>query len=231
MHVKVGICGYRKGLDVDVIETQQTFYDIVTESTASRWREGYSGEFTVKALQVITHEKSSPTYKRMKKFFGNPENYGGFRINRDTERGLEYTLSAAKVLNATIIVFQTPPSFLPTETHVKSVIDFSSILDKRFLYAWEVRGSWDDQTIRKVLSSTGFIHAVDPFKRTSLSEFKYYRLHGIGKEINYRYRYTEEDFRALVNALGDKENYVLFNNVHMIRNSLEFKNYLSGDAK
>ena len=61
---------------------------------------------------------------------------------------------------------------------------------------------------------------------------KYYRLHGIGgKEVNYRYKYTEGDFEVLANALGGDVNYVMFNNVHMIRNALEFKEYLGSRVK
>ncbi len=233
MDVRIGICGYRKGVNVDVIEVQQTFYDIVTESTAARMRRDSPLEFTVKASQVITHERTSPTYRRMKKFVGNPENYGGFKVNPDTERALEYTLRVAKILGARIVVFQTPASFRPTEENIRAVRDFSTLLDRGFLYAWEPRGGeWRDELVRRVLSETGFLHAVDPFRRRSLSQLKYYRLHGIGgKEVNYRYKYTEGDFEVLANALGGDVNYVMFNNVHMIRNALEFKEYLGSRVK
>ncbi|BBD73452.1 hypothetical protein HS1genome_1841 [Sulfodiicoccus acidiphilus] len=215
-------------MGVDVMEVQQTFYDLVSESTATRMRREFPFEFTVKASQVITHEITSPTYRRTKKFVGRPENYGRFKVNRDTERALEYTLKVAKVLNASVVVFQTPPSFHPTEENLRSMKEFSTLLDRSFLYAWEHRGEgWSDELVSRVLSETGFLHAVDPFRRRSLSSLKYYRLHGIGdKEVNYRYRYTEQDFEVLVNALGEDLNYVMFNNVHMIRNALEFKEYL-----
>jgi len=111
----------------DALEVQQTFYDEVSESTLRNWRSKAPEtlEFTVKALQVITHPASSPTYKRMKRFEGNRENFGFFRQNEDVMRALETTLSEAKLLGAKVIVFQTPESFRPTEENLRNLREFA----------------------------------------------------------------------------------------------------------
>jgi len=51
-----------------VVEVQQTFYQIPRIATGKRWREEAPPdfEFTMKAWQLITHEPSSPTYRRLR---------------------------------------------------------------------------------------------------------------------------------------------------------------------
>jgi uncharacterized protein YecE (DUF72 family) len=73
MQIKIGCCGFpvAKGKyhrNFDVVEIQQTFYQPPEEKTVLKWREqAPSGfEFTLKAWQLITHELSSPTYRRLR---------------------------------------------------------------------------------------------------------------------------------------------------------------------
>lgn len=228
--IKVGTCGFTtKHFSVfDALEVQQTFYDLVSETTLKNWRSKAPErlEFTVKALQVITHPATSPTYKRMKKFEGNKENFGFFRVNSDTARALEETLREAKVLNAKVIVFQTPESFKPTEENVRNLREFSSVLDKGFIYAWEPRGKeWDSYGgLKKLFEEIGMIHVVDPFRRKPLTEgLKYYRLHGKGRgEVNYRYKYTDDDLRELYEMVKGQDAYVMFNNVYSFDDAKRF---------
>ena len=76
---------------------------------------------------------------------------------------------------------------------------------------------------------------VDIFKRDPVSEhpISYIRLHGVGKgEVNYRYKYTDEDLQKLkektkiLEAQG-KEVYVLFNNVYMAEDAKRFIELIS----
>jgi len=232
--IKVGTCGftYKHFSVFDVLEVQQTFYDEVSESTLRSWRSKAPRalEFTVKALQVITHPASSPTYKRMKRFEGNRENFGFFRQNEDVMRALETTLSEAKLLGAKVIVFQTPESFRPTEENLRNLREFASVLDRSFTYAWEPRGKeWDSyKGLKDLFDELGFVHVVDPFRRASVTERKYYRLHGLGKgEVNYRYKFTDEDLRRLLEIVKrDSDAYVMFNNVYSFDDAKRFKEML-----
>ncbi|MCS7369608.1 MAG: DUF72 domain-containing protein, partial [archaeon GBS-70-058] len=61
----------------------------------------------------------------------------------------------------------------------------------------------------------------------------YFRLHGIGGgEVNYRYKYTDEDLSKLkdmimdYNVQGAYEFYVMFNNVYMVEDALKFKSLI-----
>src|SRR3712207_3550651 len=71
--VRVGLCGWTIGMsryvrEFSVLEVQQTFYDPPADATLERWRRQVPRdfEFTLKAWQVVTHDASSPTYRRMR---------------------------------------------------------------------------------------------------------------------------------------------------------------------
>jgi uncharacterized protein YecE (DUF72 family) len=71
--IKVGCCGFPVKRETyyhtfQVAEVQQTFYQPPLLATGKRWREEAPPdfEFTMKAWQLITHEPSSPTYRRLR---------------------------------------------------------------------------------------------------------------------------------------------------------------------
>ncbi|EWG08263.1 MAG: hypothetical protein ASUL_01380 [Candidatus Aramenus sulfurataquae] len=231
--MKVGVCSVsRKYAQIfDVLEVQKTFYDEVSQEELKRWR-GYSDkvEYTIKALQVITHTYNS-NFAKMKRFkLEDKANAGGFKLNKDTERALEVTLEEAKVLGSRIIVFQTPPSFAPTRENVENIRQFFSVIDRNFIYGWEPRGEWyaNVDLLLEVLRDIKVIHVVDPFRHNPIyGEVKYFRLHGIGRgEVNYKYDYTDEDLYKLKEKV-DEKSYVLFNNVYSVKNALRFKEITS----
>ncbi len=232
--IKVGTCGFpvaRSKLfpSVDVVETQKTFYTIVKESTLRKWRfeAPESLEFTVKALQIITHPAQSPTYRKLGNDVGNRENYGFFKPSSEVDRAMTITLESAFILKAKIIVFQTPASFKPTNKNIDNIINFfKKWRTSDLIFVWEPRGKWDGATVQKILAETGISHAVDPFKNKYLGgKIAYFRLHGRGK--GYRYVYTNEDFRELRNLLPeDRNSYVMFNNTNMFNDAIRFKEFL-----
>src|SRR3712207_8850676 len=63
--VRVGLCGWTVSQSsyvrrFPVVEVQHTFYDPPTDAVLTRWRTQVptSFEFTIKAWQVVTHERS-----------------------------------------------------------------------------------------------------------------------------------------------------------------------------
>ncbi|MCD6096109.1 MAG: DUF72 domain-containing protein, partial [Thermoprotei archaeon] len=77
------------------------------------------------------------------------------------------------------------------------------------------------------------IHVFDPLKSKPLSshEVAYIRLHGLNGEVNYRYKYKEEDLERLASSIAElKRNYetiyVLFNNIYMKDDALRFREVL-----
>jgi len=55
----------------------------------------------------------------------------------------------------------------------------------------------------------------------------YFRLHGFGKPTMYNYRFSSEELRKVKAAAQKfKDAYVLFNNVYMYEQALEFLNLI-----
>ncbi len=238
--IKVGCCGfseahYKYFKHFNLVEIQNTFYQPPKITTAVKWRNAAPGsfEFTMKAWQLITHKPTSPTYRRLKTRI--PEKlknrYGFFKPTREVLNAWEKTKQFALNLKATIIVFQCPPNFTPTEENLKNMRQFFTSVDREnFIFAWEPRGNWPKNLVKQLCDELNLIHVVDPFKDETISEtIKYYRLHGIK---GYNYQYTDEDLLRLIEfcSQGDKI-YCLFNNVNMRNDALRFKELLKSKNK
>ncbi len=242
MIIKVGCCGFpvarrRYYERYKLVEVQQTFYKLPSIDTLRSWRaEAPSDfEFTVKAWQVITHPPTSPTWRKagIKIDPSKKDKYGLLRPTKENFEAWEKTLEAARALDAKIIVVQTPPSFGYSEENLRNAIEFfRSAAKPGIIIAWEPRGTWHDNpdAVRKVVEETNVIHVVDPLrhKPVKVTETMYFRLHGLGgREVNYKYKYSDEDLEKLSNTIleleGAKEVYVLFNNVYMFDDADRFR--------
>jgi len=233
--VRVGCCGYTVSKQkyystFDIVEIQQTFYQLPRLETAEKWRAEApeSFEFTMKAWQLITHEPSSPTYRRLREPIpdGAKQRYGSFRPTDEVMRAWERTAEFAESLGATVIVFQCPARFGPNEEHLTNLRTFFRTIDRRgFRFAWEPRGDWPPELVAELCRELDLIHCVDPLKNDSVTEgTTYYRLHG---RTGYRYMHTEEDFELIARKLhAGQLNYVMFNNVQMFDDALRFLQFL-----
>jgi uncharacterized protein YecE (DUF72 family) len=241
MKVKVGTCGFSASQkkifeNLDVVELQQTFYDPPPTTYLRRLREkapqGF--EFTVKAWMLITHKYSRMLWKRLKRSVpGRMENYGFFQDTEEVWWAWEETRRAARDVNAQIIIFQSPASFKPTDDNLSNLNNFFKRISKEgFILGWEPRGEWWDRPdLLKELSMKYNITIIGDYLRGRLPpiqrEISYTRLHGLGgKEVNYKYKYTDEDLNKLwkiIYNIKSKEIYVLFNNVYSYEDALRFK--------
>ena len=233
--IKIGCCGFpvKKAdyyREFQLVEVQNTFYDIPRFTLYEKWRKESpeTFEFTVKAWQVITHPVNSPTYRRMKEKWGNPENYGYFKPTPEVKEGWRRTKEVAEILGARIIVFQTPPSFHANLQNKENLKNFFQQIagGENFIFALELRGKWEEEEKKEIMEELGLLHVVDPFREKSLcGEFQYFRLHGIG---GYNYKYSEEDLYHLKYWCEEKETYCLFNNTFMWESALRFKKLMEG---
>jgi uncharacterized protein YecE (DUF72 family) len=231
MGIRVGCCGWPVGRSryfatFNLVEIQETFYNLPRPATVERWRaaapDGF--EFTLKAPQLITHEPSSPTYRRLRRALSPAarERYGGFRPTREVRAAWEQTRALARLLRARIVLFQTPASFTPAPSHIRRLTRFFEEAERDALrFVWEPRGDWPDPTVRALCKRLSLIHGVDPFQRRPVrGEPAYFRLHGRG---GYRYGYTDADLRELCAMTRvAKDAYVLFNNVEMFDDARRF---------
>jgi uncharacterized protein YecE (DUF72 family) len=210
-----------------VVEIQQTFYKLPRTTTAERWRaEAPAGfEFTMKAWQLITHEPSSPTYRRLTKPIPieRRDRYGSFRPTEEVLGAWAQTKAFADALGATIIVFQCPPSFTPTAEHIANLRRFFSTVGRTgWRAAWEARGGWAPDLIRGLCRELDLIHVVDPLREMAVyGGIRYYRLHGL---TGYRYVHTDQDLQRLETLCqGKLPTYCLFNNIFMAEDAVRFQ--------
>ena len=237
--LKTGCCGFPLALSryaqvFSLVEVQQTFYQPPLPRTLERWRAkaGPMFEFTLKAWQLITHEASSPTYRRLREKLTEKERReaGAFRLNTTVMRAWELTLVCARILNARVILFQAPPRFGPTEANRSNLQAFfreirraarSGERAEETTFVWEPRGEWKPDEVKDLCRELNLVHGVDPFKQKPMtSGLGYFRLHG---RTGYRYAYSDPDLQELLEVARAYEPcYVLFNNVSMLEDARRF---------
>ncbi|MCD6583659.1 MAG: DUF72 domain-containing protein [Candidatus Omnitrophica bacterium] len=232
--LKIGCCGFPKRRTVyfgnfNCVELQNTFYQPPQKlETFYKLREEAppAFEFTVKAWQIITHPKTSPTYRRLKKDIGNPHNYGFFKPTKEVFAAFKRIYEVANSLKAKIILFQMPPNFKENKENIDNMYKFFSRIEKGNLtFCWEERSGFKEATIRRICKDLNLIHVVDPFKKEPVwGDFLYFRLHGKG---GYRYKYTKEDLKYLKRLVERSSGYVFFNNIYMWEDALSFKKMIS----
>ena len=237
-NVLIGTCGFGRAKrpeyfeTLPVVEIQHTFYQPPQIKTLEKWRDSAPEEFefTLKAWQLITHEATSPTYKRCTRPFADEEEAEGagfFKPSPAVREGLEVTLDCAKALGSRTILFQCPAKFQPLPENILNMKRFFTDLDRGDLnLAWEPRGkAWEDDIVRELCEELDLWHCVDPFARPTVTPNNvYYRLHGIPR---WRYTYEEEELYELVSLLpDDRLSYVFFNNITMKQDAMRFQNIL-----
>ncbi len=232
--IRIGCCGFSKARaeyyrHLSLVEVQRSFYKLPRVETCQRWRAEAppSFEFTLKAWQLMTHQPSSPTYRKAKLKVDRPDRYGSFRPSDEVHAAWEATPDIAKVLKAKVVLLQCPPSFTPTSEHMANMRAFFEKVDRAGLsLAWEPSGEWSDEEIRVLCHELDLIHCVDPFERHPVhGELAYLRLHG---KTGYRYSYTDEDLETVLEWSSEyPEAYCLFNNISMFDDALRLKRQAS----
>lgn len=234
VNVQIGTCGFGRVKRPEyvklfpVVEIQHTFYHPPPIETLEKWRSEVPGEFefTLKAWQMITHESSSPTYRRMDRPLTEKEKdeAGFFRSTDTVQAALRVTLDCAKALQARTILFQCPARFQPLPENILNMKQFFSSFERSSLnLVWEPRGKlWEDAVIKEICDELGLWHCVNPFQRRTVTPDKcYYRLHG---QPRWRYTYEQDELEELVTLLPRKElSYVFFNNITMKDDAVRFQ--------
>lgn len=236
--MRIGTCGFRRNKYeyanlLKCVEIQHTFYQPPQIKTLEGWRAEMPAdfEFTLKAWQLITHESTSPTYKRLRKKLTEKElaETGFFKSTDIVKEALETTLACADALGARTILFQCPAKFAQTKENIANIRRFFKKAkrgDRNF--AWEPRGPWDDKVVKKICDDLDLWHCVDPFVRPTVTPDRcYYRLHGIG---GWRYRYEDVELDELVSLLPEENlSYVFFNNNVMTDDAMRFQRVMQSE--
>jgi uncharacterized protein YecE (DUF72 family) len=212
---------------LDAVEVQHTFYQPPQISTLKKWREeaptGF--EFTLKVWQLITHQSSSPTYRRLKRQLSaeEKEGTGSFRPSEIVAEAWELTRECAAALGARALLFQCPASFRPVRENVENMRRFFRGAGRAGLtFCWEPRGDWPRELVKELCEELGLWHTVDPFAERTLTPGRcYFRLHG---RKGWRYKYEDGELEELYSMLPrDAVSYVFFNNIEMRDDAVRFK--------
>src|SRR5213593_4089912 len=154
---------------------------------------------SLKAWQLITHELTSPTYRRLKlKIPAEKEkNYGFFKPTDEVFGAWETVRLFARTLGAKMVVFQCPASFTPESRNKKNMVHFfRSLRREKLTLIWEPRGKWKEEEIGELCQELDLVHCVDPLKSPPLwGRRRYFRLHG---RSGYRSRYELNDLQRLL---------------------------------
>ena len=237
MDVRVGLCGWTVSQAAYVrrfslVEVQHTFYEPPAAALLARWRAQVPPdfEFTIKAWQVVTHESSSPTYRRLRTPLPDTSRgqVGAFRMTDPVLVGWQRTLECARVLRASAVLLQCPKSFRPTADNVGRLRSFVSQVERpdgRLL--WEPRGEWPRDLLVELCAELGLVHVVDPMQTETVTpEQTYYRLHGTS---GARHVHSEDELRRLRDLVEDRPSpYVLFNNIPRAGDARRFLSMLHG---
>jgi uncharacterized protein YecE (DUF72 family) len=237
--VRVGLCGFTIAFEDYVreyrlVEVQQTFYDPPREGTMRRWRAQapFDFEFTIKAWQLITHDASSPTYRRLRSPLKDADRAeaGAFRSSPIVLRAWERTLECAAILRATAVLFQCPASFRPTDDNVDRMRAFFDTVQRPpgVQMLWEPRGPWPADVVATLCRELVLVHVVDPFVSTTVTpDETYFRLHGT---TGARHVYSDPELAQLADMLPTAPShppYVLFNNLPRVEDARRFRAILS----
>ena len=231
MNVRLGLCGWtisqRDYVErFPLVEVQHTFYEPPADALLERWRRQVPSwfEFTIKAWQLVTHDSSSPTYRRMKRPLPAEDHgqVGSFRTTPPVLRAWARTLECASILRATAVLLQCPRSFRPTDDNVARLRAFVTTVERpdgRLL--WEPRGAWPAPLVRELCTELDLVHVVDPMQTETVTpDQTYYRLHGT---TGARHVHTDEELARLRDLVVDRPSpYVLFNNLPRVGDAARF---------
>jgi len=251
VRVLIGTCGFAVGRkkyyeSFDAVELQQTFYNPPEPSKLTQLKnEAPAGFiFTMKAWQAITHPPSMRTWRRSKVSIPKDrwDRYGFLKPTEENFKAWEIIMEGVKALNAFLLVVQLPPSFGCSDENYSNMRDFfMSIEDPRIWVGLELRGTWREcgDRLRSLIDEFDFlVHVTDPFRWMPVvfKEVTYFRLHGRGeREVNYKYRYTDEDLaelRRVIEDVGEKGSrmaFFMFNNIYMGEDASRFRSMLLED--
>ena len=151
---------------------------------------------------------------------------GLFKGTEEVDHAWSRTAEFARAVGAKKILFQSPKSFDPSETHIKDLKQFFKRIKRNsFTFVWEPRGKWGGEKVREICEENDTIPCLDPYgDPLPEGNFIYIRLHG---KTGYRYTYSEDDLKELLERMrSNREAYLMFNNMTMFKDAQRLKKLL-----
>jgi uncharacterized protein YecE (DUF72 family) len=140
----------------------------------------------------------------------------------------QLTSTLASALEASIVVFQCPPSFEASDENVGRLRRFFHWADRgRLRFGWEPRHTtWTRGLVRDLCWELELIHIVDPLEQADVyGSPRYLRLHGKslgGFRYDYGRTYTDAELADIHAHCQPGPTYCLFNNKQMATDAERF---------
>ncbi len=218
----------------NLVEIQQTLVRFPGEGTVKRWlRESPKGfEFVVTVSPLVTvgpanqHFRYQPAPKR-----SEWRRYTPFAGTKDVANAFAQSVALANELGATILLFQTPPDFVPSKQTERAMRTFFGGMRRgKRRWVWEPRGGWDHKTAAALAKDLGLTLCVDALSTPPPDpSFAYFHLPG---PAGFRSRYEEDALVRLRDICRDcDEVYCLFGNIDMHNDALRFHQLVQIDRR
>jgi len=227
---------------IDIVEINSTFYRPASVAMAYSWLrrvQAYADFlFTVKLLQVFTHQRKDFSQKEVDEF----------------KKGIEPLMLKQRLA---AILIQFPWSFIHNAENLEYLEKLFSLFSA-FPLALEVRhSSWDRPDFHEFLKEKNvclcnidqpiFHHSIKPSAFVTNPKFSYVRLHGrnykdwfredAGRDDRYNYLYTTDELEDWIGRIkklaeGSDRVFIITNNHYRgqaLANALQIKNMLTGE--
>ncbi len=172
--IRVGCAGYPVNRDrywraLSFVETD-TGKAMPRIATLEAWKADVpeGGEVALQALRSITHGPQDSAFPASARKL--PKNRqiqcGGFRDSLEVHEAWMATKAAAEAVGAKIVVFETPPSFLPGPDRLRDLYRFFKGASRGKLhFVWHPKsGEWAS-LVDKISAELGLIRAFDPLRQ------------------------------------------------------------------
>ena len=193
--------------DFAFVEIQETHLGVPGMGTLRRWRREAPEDFRFAML--------------------GPREIGqeGFRAGKVVDAALKNLADVGQELEATMVVFVSPPDLAPSRANKAAVKEFLPAVRKRFdRVVWEPPTTWDADEAEDIAESAKVIAARDPLlSGLSKKPVAYYRLPG---PAGHKSRYEDpaiEKLGELAREATHEEVTYVFANVDMFADAKRFR--------
>ncbi len=193
------------------VEVNHTFYEYPDIGAVERWRRTvpYSFTFALRCHQDLTHKI-------------------GLRPVDEAYGVLSKMTAYCRVLNAQLLVLETPKSYIFKSKEVEEAKQFFSTVNlKNIRLVWEIRAPTTKET-SKLMQEFNIVHCVDLSKEepSFRSDVGYTRL--FGKGVHNIYQFNDDELKEIDQKILKSEARtvaVSFHGVRMIKDSFRLKEY------
>lgn len=214
------------------LDIRGTRIRVPKNSALDNWRveAGDNGRFGLYAPQVITDKPGRKGYAQAKKKL-SPKNLalaGGFRNTEVVTRSVQSIANACTRVNADIVIFRSPPEFVPSAHNRDTLHAFFNDVAPQELFGdtarvWEPTGLWESASAARFAADHQLVLACDPLSNDPLAGTEnswatlptsqvYFQITGLGKKHQ---RFDEYALEPLFDLITRYERaWVVFSHDH-----------------